>query len=212
MEIPKEIQDQVTQELNSIGKAVTLKVFTGEQNASYCKETLELTNAMASWVEKLKVEEYNIEENKDIAEKYQVENTPTILIHSESKEWPIRFNGIPAGYEFSSLIESIKFAGTEDLELDEEITKKLKTIDKEIDIKVFVTISCPYCPPAVMNAFKFAMTNPEKIKAQMYEASEFPELAEKYSVRAVPRIVINDDIAIEGSLPVDKYLEKILEA
>jgi protein-disulfide isomerase len=56
------------------------------------------------------------------------------------------------------------------------------------------------------------MINPQYIKAEMYEASEFPELANKYGVRAVPKVVINDKISFEGALPVDSYLSKVLEA
>ena len=40
---------------------------------------------------------------------------------------------------------------------------------------------------------------------------EFPDLAQKYSVYAVPRTVINESAYIEGSMPEEFFLENILK-
>ncbi|MCL5067316.1 MAG: thioredoxin family protein [Thaumarchaeota archaeon] len=50
------------------------------------------------------------------------------------------------------------------------------------------------------------------VDAEMIEASEFPELAEKYSVMAVPKIVINDSLEFEGALPEQTFVSKVEEA
>ena len=210
MEIPAEIQEQVKQELSSLKENVTIKVFTKE-NCDFCHDTIELTTAVAELSEKVKSENFDIEKNTDIAKKYQIDQTPAILVHSDSNEYPIRFYGIPAGYEFSSLIESIKFAGTGEHDLPSDVVEKVKSINSPKKIQAFVTVSCPYCPAAVTTAFKFAMVNPEFIQAQMVEASQFPELSSKFGVRAVPKVIINEGESFEGSLPVEKYLEKVLQ-
>ncbi len=49
------------------------------------------------------------------------------------------------------------------------------------------------------------------IQADCVEATEFPELSERYQVYAVPRTVINDSSYIEGSLPEETFLDHILE-
>lgn len=213
MQIPEEIQNQVKQELGSISNEVVLKVFTSDsENCNFCKDTVELTQAVASLVDKLSVEILDVEKNKDEAEQYGVERSPAILLQVGRNVLPIRFYGIPAGYEFSSLIESIKFAGTGTLQLSEEVIEKVKAIQSPKKIQSFVTVSCPYCPPAVIIGFQFALVNPEFISAEMVEASQFPELSTKVGVRAVPKVVINDSTSFEGSLQVEQYLEKLLEA
>jgi glutaredoxin-like protein len=212
MEIPEEIKEQVKQELSGIPKKVILKVFTGGDNCDYCKDTAELTREIAKLLDKVEVEEIDIEKNKEQAEKYNVERTPAILVHSEDQEWPIRFYGIPAGYEFSSLIESIKYASTGEIDLPEDVVEKVKSITSPKTIQAFVTVSCPYCPAAVITGFKFAMVNPQYISAQMIEASEFPELSNQFQVRAVPKVVIGENVSFEGALPVEKYAEKLVEA
>jgi predicted DsbA family dithiol-disulfide isomerase len=49
------------------------------------------------------------------------------------------------------------------------------------------------------------------IQADCIESMEFPELAEKYRVYAVPKTVINEGAFIEGSLPEDFFLDQILQ-
>lgn len=60
-------------------------------------------------------------------------------------------------------------------------------------------------------AHSFAMEN-DLVKADAIEASEFPELAGRYRVYAVPRTVINDAASIEGALPEAFFLDAVLKA
>ena len=60
-------------------------------------------------------------------------------------------------------------------------------------------------------AYRFAMEN-DLIHADAIEATEFPDLSSRYRVFAVPRTVINEGPAIEGSLPENFFLDAILKA
>ncbi len=46
----------------------------------------------------------------------------------------------------------------------------------------------------------------------MINAPEFPELAQKYNVFAVPKVVINEGVQFEGALPENIFIEKVLQA
>ena len=153
---------------------------------------------------------YNFDTDRDIVQKYGIEMIPATVIEGE-KDYGIKFYGIPAGYEFSSLIEDIMDVGEGKPELKEETINAVKDINKPVHLKVFVTTTCPYCPTAVRIAHKFAMVN-ENIKGDMIEANEFPELSQRYNVYAVPRVVINEDRYFEGALPENQFLNEILEA
>jgi hypothetical protein len=52
----------------------------------------------------------------------------------------------------------------------------------------------------------------ELISADCIEATEFPDLAGRYRVYAVPKTVINEGAFIEGSLPEEFFLEGVLKA
>jgi hypothetical protein len=58
-------------------------------------------------------------------------------------------------------------------------------------------------------AITFAIAN-QNIATSIVEATEFPDLAQRYQVYGVPRTVINDDRAIEGATPAGVLLENIL--
>ena len=50
------------------------------------------------------------------------------------------------------------------------------------------------------------------VRADCTEAGEFPELAQRYRVMAVPKVVINDRVEFEGALPEREFLEAVLRA
>ena len=52
----------------------------------------------------------------------------------------------------------------------------------------------------------------DKISADMVEAIEFPQLANKYGVQGVPRSVINEPTHVEGALPEPLFLAHVLKA
>ncbi len=49
------------------------------------------------------------------------------------------------------------------------------------------------------------------IRADMIESTEFPHLVNKYDVFSVPKMIINEDIRFEGSLPEPLFVEKVME-
>jgi Thioredoxin domain len=50
------------------------------------------------------------------------------------------------------------------------------------------------------------------VQADCIEATEFPDLAARYRVYAVPKTVINGLASIEGSLPEEFFLDEVLKA
>jgi len=60
-------------------------------------------------------------------------------------------------------------------------------------------------------AHQFAVEN-DVITGDMVEATEFPHLIQRYAIRGVPKTVINDTVFIEGAVPEQVYLARVLEA
>jgi predicted DsbA family dithiol-disulfide isomerase len=50
------------------------------------------------------------------------------------------------------------------------------------------------------------------ITADLVEVTEFPHLAQRYQVRAVPRTVVNDTASIEGALPESEFVRAVVAA
>jgi predicted DsbA family dithiol-disulfide isomerase len=51
-----------------------------------------------------------------------------------------------------------------------------------------------------------------RVTAECIEATEFPEMSQRYRVMAVPKIVINDRVEFEGALPERDFLGAVLQA
>lgn len=50
------------------------------------------------------------------------------------------------------------------------------------------------------------------MRADIVEAGEFPELAERYNVYAVPKVVINETVEFVGAQPEPQVLRYVLQA
>ena len=59
-------------------------------------------------------------------------------------------------------------------------------------------------------AFSMALESPHII-ADVIEVQEFPQLAQKYGVRGVPKTVINDSSEIVGMVPEETFLQHVLK-
>jgi predicted DsbA family dithiol-disulfide isomerase len=51
-----------------------------------------------------------------------------------------------------------------------------------------------------------------RVTADVIEAMEFPDLARRYAVRGVPKIVINDRVEFVGAQPETEFVKYIKEA
>ncbi len=60
-------------------------------------------------------------------------------------------------------------------------------------------------------AHALAMAN-EHISAEVVEVQEFPEVAQYYQVRGVPKTVINDKAEFVGAVPDEMFVDAILES
>jgi glutaredoxin-like protein len=189
---------------------VQLIMFTQELECQYCRETRQILEEVASLSEKIDLTVYNFQDDKDIAEKYNIDKIPATIIEGE-KDYGIRYYGIPSGYEFSSLLEDIVDVSKNESGFSAETKEMLSKVDKPLHLQVFVTPTCPYCPKAVRMAHKAAIEN-DHITADMVEATEFPHLAMRYDVKGVPRTLVGENVAIEGAVSESELVEKILEA
>ncbi len=123
----------------------------------------------------------------------------------------VRFFGVPGGYEFAALLESLRDVASGDAALSAQVRQKLSGLRAPVHIQVFVTPACPFCPAAVRAAHKLAVVFPQ-ITADAVEAGEFPELSRKYNVTGVPKVVINDRIEFSGAVPESLFADAVLRA
>ena len=199
---------------------VKIIVFTGKEHCQYCEQLEQLVQEISELSDFISYEIHDFDSEKELAGKYRISMAPVTIITQDGKDLGVRFFGLPAGHEFGAFLEDIVDVSNASTDLMPETKEVLTNIERDVQIYVFVTPTCPYCPMAVRMAHKFAIENAlagkNRILGDMVEAIEYPELADKYGVMAVPKIVIRvdgeDKVSFEGAYPEKMFLEKLQEA
>jgi len=203
---------EIKKRFDEMTEPITLAFFTQQLagTCQYCAETEHLLKEVAELSEKLTLNIYNFVTDKEQVEEYGIDKIPATVIMGE-KDSGVRFYGIPSGYEFTAFLDTISKISAGESGLAENNRKKLEAIKGPLHIQVFTTPTCPYCPGAAITAHMLAMEN-EHITSDVVEISEFPTMAQKYSVMGVPRTVINEKHSFEGALPEEMFVEEVLKA
>jgi glutaredoxin-like protein len=198
------------EQFEKLAQPVSLILFTQESECASCGDAQELLEETAGLSDKLTLTVYDLVKDEAKAKAYGVERVPAVVVEAKD-DLGIRFLGIPSGYEYSSLVEDILAVGTGESGLSEATNEALSGLAKPVHIQVFVTPSCPYCPKAVHTAHMMAMVS-QHVTADMVMANEFPDLANRFSVMAVPKVVINDATSFEGAIPEEDFRSFVVQA
>jgi alkyl hydroperoxide reductase subunit AhpF len=144
----KLFNDEITTRLQELFETqlinpVELVYFTSIDECVTCEETTQLLGELAMLTDKISVRTYRIEEYPQLAQAYNVQLTPGLVITTPESESPIdygiRFLGIPSGYELASLVQAIELVSKRDSGLKPETRTVLKGIVDPVELKVFVT-------------------------------------------------------------------------
>ncbi|PKM98256.1 MAG: glutaredoxin [Elusimicrobia bacterium HGW-Elusimicrobia-3] len=202
--------DEVKKRLAELPAEVKILYFKEALLCQTCGPAEDFYKELVTLSDKVKLEVYNRVTDTEKAAAYGITLSPAAVIEGP-RGARVRFYGIPAGYEFVSLLEALKNSAAPGTDLQPETVQALAGVAKPVNIKVFVTPTCPYCPSAVVLAHKFAVQSPQ-ITAEMVEAGEFQELAAKYEVAGVPQLVFNEKVSLVGAQPESAMLKAVLEA
>jgi glutaredoxin-like protein len=205
----QDLQNQIRAYLAPMIHPITIVLFTKDLPCETCLETKMLLSEVSSLNPKISFVQKDINQDKDLAASYGVTLTPSFVILDKDRKYRgVKFNGIPAGHEINSFLSSLLDMSGVDFGFPESIKNRIKKLDKKVNIKVFVTLSCPHCAGAVQNAHRLAMLN-DHIEGEMIEAQTFFELSDQYKVSGVPKIVINDKYELLGNQPIEAFLKEL---
>lgn len=173
--------------------------------------TLALLREVAETSPRLSVVERTLDAD---AREAGIVRTPTIVMREVGSERDnVRFIGLPSGYEFQTLVEGLRMVSTGDSGLGPASEARLAEVTSPVHLQAFVTPTCPYCPRAVLAAYRLALANPN-VRAEGIEASEFPTLAQRYRISGVPDTVIDGASGQErvlGGQPDRVFLDAVLK-
>lgn len=207
-------QEAVREAFAGLTRPVHLLLFTSAESGEYGDVARELLAEVTALNEQISVEVADLAADAERAARLGVDKAPTVvfLVGAERADHGLRFAGLPSGYEFASLIEAIRLAGgASEPALEPSTEAFLGALRSPMKLQVFVTPTCPYCPRAVILAYRLALASPH-ISAEGVEVTEFPDLGDRFAVMGVPKTVIDELIHVEGAAPEGLLLEKLGEA
>ena len=188
--------------------SVKIVMFTQELECRFCSDTRQLIQEVAVLNEKIAVEIYDFVADAQKAKEYGIDKIPALAIIGE-EDYGVRIYGIPYGYELQTLTEAVINVSRGRTDLSDSTKAILAEVKAPVHIQVFVTLTCPHCATAAAVAHKLAIES-NMIRADVIDASEFPTLAQKYTVIGVPKVVINEKVEFVGAFSEDLFAEHVL--
>lgn len=133
----------IEREFKGLVNPVTQVMFTQEIECEYCYETRSLVEEISGLSEKVTSRVHNFVLDKIQAESLGIDKIPAVAILSQEDERErdhgIRFFGMPAGYEFSTLITDIVMVSQGDSGLSQASKMALANLREPVHLQVFVT-------------------------------------------------------------------------
>ncbi|MCG6980702.1 MAG: thioredoxin-disulfide reductase [Deltaproteobacteria bacterium] len=209
--IPPEVQQQLRMVFNQLPNTVPLYLFTQDgRNDVYNHAAKEIIRSFAELGSKVEFHELSLDH--ELAKKYRVDTSPTVLFDPE--HYSVRFLGAPMGEEGRTLLETVVLMGLRKSNLSEQSLKILEKVNSPRRVKIFSSPTCPYCPQQAVNAIKAAIAKPELISLEIVDIQANPHLADLYSAHSVPQTFANDVLIAQGAQPEELFilsLEKMTE-
>ena len=136
--LTEDVRSKLQEEFAELPGKAKLVVFTQEFECAHCRENTALAQEVAAVSEQVDIEIHNLALDKEMAEHYGVGKIPAIVVEGE-KDYGVRFYGVPAGYEFTTLIEAIKAVSAGESGLAPKTKETLAELKDPLHIQVLVT-------------------------------------------------------------------------
>jgi alkyl hydroperoxide reductase subunit AhpF len=125
---------------------VRLVMFTqghgGVPECKTCVEDRELAEEVASLSGKIRLEVRDIVADAALAEQMHVDKIPALAILNDGpspRDYGIRLFGVPAGFEFSTLIEDLLLVSKQQPGLTADTLDQISKIREPVHIQIFTT-------------------------------------------------------------------------
>lgn len=105
------VSSQVKEFFGQLDKPVQMLFFGSKSDCTTCDDTLQLVKEVSELSNKLDLKVYDLETDAEIAKQHNVNKAPGLVLAGKDGDkiidYGVRYSGIPAGHEFSSLINDL---------------------------------------------------------------------------------------------------------
>ena len=195
--MPADVQARLKDAFKKLPYSIPVLLFSREDrndDANHIlRQLMEALGEVSSG--KVRFESFSLDHPK--ARELEVDRSPTLVFAPD--RYRIRYLGVPLGEESASLMQILMLMGTGQSNLGEEAAKVVDRIQSPRSVRIFVSLTCPYCPQQAVNAVKAAIRNPRNVSVEIVDIQFNPDLAERYSAFSVPQAYADDVLIGQGA-------------
>ncbi len=147
-------REQLREDFKQLVNTVKLVFFTQNLDCDYCPLTQQVLEEVAGLSDKIRVETYNYAIDKEQVASFKIARVPAIAVlrvetkpkdngqeveETQDRDYGIRFYGVPAGFEFASLLGDIYDVSRGDSGLSAQSKAALAELTNPLHLQVFTT-------------------------------------------------------------------------
>ena len=117
---------------------VKLVMFTQDVECEYCQVTREMVEEIAALSDRISAEVLDFVRDSSKAKEFGVDKIPAVIVMGD-RDYGIRLYGIPAGYEFTTLVETILDVSRGEHGLPQSAVHELAKVDRPVHMQVMIT-------------------------------------------------------------------------
>jgi alkyl hydroperoxide reductase subunit AhpF len=137
--ISDEVAGQLKEEFAKLANPVRLAVFSQALADPESEQVRRLIEELGNFDPKLSAQSYNFVLDAEKVKELGIARTPAVAVLGADKDYGVRFYGVPAGYEFGTLVDAILDVSSGQSGLSEPTRQALAALARPVHIQVFST-------------------------------------------------------------------------
>lgn len=205
--LPQDARNALAERFKELKDPVVLEVYTqAGENEHNTMLASRFVSELAAISSKISVRFLSVDSEQ--AKRQGITVSPTIVLQPE--RYHIRIVGAPFGEEGRSFIGAIVLVSNHESWLSVASREMLERLAEQRFVQVYVTLVCPYCPGQVLNAVRAAVFRPDLVSMESVDGGQFPGLAAKLDLTAVPLTVVDGRPMSTGYQAEEQFVEELV--
>ena len=175
-----------------------------------CGPVQELLEEVAGLSPKLTLETVDYYTNQVDARASGIARIPGFTIGRQG-DARIRYFGMPAQRQMPVFAFALIQAAQRASQLKLETRRRIRRLQEDAHIQVFVTPDSEHCPNPALLAIAMAGES-AKVTTDIIDVGTFPNLIDLHNIRGVPLTVINGRVMFTGEMGEDLLLKQVMRA
>jgi hypothetical protein len=145
---------------------------------------------------------------KQVEQADEAFRSPALII---GKHQNIAYQAVPQGRELSVFLEALAAAGGHgEMDLPPDLGAAIDGIELPAELTLYIAMQCPHCPTAVRQLLCLCATA-KQLRLTIVDGVLFADLAAAHGIRAVPTLILEDQLRWSGSIDLADVVRQCIE-